>query len=310
MENPTHNKPLREVLVYDRKTRELQREPVLGDAMLKLAYLTCLRPFCQWILFRHSLASKLLGWYCDTPWSRRNIRKSIEILGIDTSEFRASVASFKTFNEFFTRHLKDDARPCEHSPQILACPADSRLTVIPHLEKDTCIPVKGARFTVAELLQASPEEAATFAGGCMLITRLCPADYHRYHYPADGCELRRWQIDGRLNSVNPMVLALGLQVFTHNQRIVTLLELEHFGTVAFVEVGAFGVGGIEQTHTQRDFSKMDEKGYFKFGGSTLVLVFPPGRVRIDADLIENSRNGYETRVHAGETIGRAESTSD
>ena len=114
-----------------------------------------------------------------------------------------------------------------------------------------------------------------------------------------------WEIDGRLHSVNSMVLSLGIPVFDQNRRVVTLLDLERFGRVAFIEVGAFGVAGIVNTHEGPAFRKMDEKGLFKFGGSTLVLLFEPGRMVFDDDVLAHSDEGLETLVRVGETLGRA-----
>ena len=293
-----------DIFVYERATGKLFQETVLGDALLKLAYLSPARGVFRLFLFSNAFFSKLLGWYSDTRWSRRKIAKTIALLDIDPGEFRDPVSSFRTFNEFFCRHLREGARPFDESPDVLCCPADCRLTVMPTLEKTTCVPVKGARFTIEELLRAPVEVAAEFAGGTCLVARLCPSDYHRFHYPAEGCELRRWGIDGRLDSVNPIALALDIAVFAENRRIVNMFDLKRFGKVAFVEVGAFGVAGIVHTHEGRAFRKMDEKGLFKFGGSTIVLVFQAGMVEISPDLIENSCAGYETRVLAGENVGR------
>jgi len=293
-----------EVLVYERRTRELVPERVLGDALLRLAYLGPLRGPCRFLLFRRTLPSRLLGWYCDTRRSRRKIPRVIEALDLDVSEFRDPASSFRTFNEFFCRHLRDGARPFDRDPGALCSPADARLSVFPRLEADACVPVKGASFTLTDLLGAPAGDVAKFANGVVVVARLCPADYHRFHYPAAGRELRNWEIPGRLDSVNPVVLALGFEVFTHNRRIVSLLDLAGFGETAFVEVGAFGVGGIVRTHEGPEFGKMDEKGCFKFGGSTIILVFQSGRLEVDPDLVENTRTGHETRVRAGETIGR------
>ena len=292
-------------MVFDRRRRELVEECVLGDALLRLAYRRPVRAFSEIALFSNALVSRLLGWYCDTSWSRRKIRPALTSLGIDTDEFREPVERFETFNRVFTRHLRADARPHDPAPGVLCSPADARLTVMPRLDGTVCVPVKGASFSLEKLLQAAPEDVAEFANGPLLILRLCPADYHRFHYPAAGRELRRCHVAGKLHSVNPIALALGLDVFAGNRRVVSMLEFERFGKAVFIEVGAFGVAGIVQTHQGPDFEKMAEKGYFRFGASTIILVFQPGRVVIDDDLLQHSRTGVETLVRAGETIGRS-----
>lgn len=293
-------------LIFDRRQGEYCRETVLGDRWLRLAYSAPLRGVSQWVLFRHALWSRLLGWYADCRCSRRRIRRAIQELQIDESEFRDPVSSFTTFNQFFYRHLRDGVRSFDSAPGRLSAPADCRLLVFPRLDGETCVPVKGRAFTVPGLLGPGHDaDAAIFAGGSLAVCRLCPADYHRYHYPASGTEVTHWRVRGALNSVNPVALELGLPVFTENRRAVTLLDFEGFGRGAFIEVGAFGVAGIVQTHPHGAFAKMAEKGYFRFGGSTLVLVFTPGALEFDPDLVQHSAQGIEALVRCGETVGHA-----
>jgi len=226
-------------------------------------------------------------------------------LGLDAGEFRDKAAQYRTFNEFFCRHLREGARPFDPASECLASPADCRLLVFPRLSGSTCIAVKGCPFSVSSLLGPGQEvDAADFDGGALAVCRLCPADYHRFHYPAAGREVVHWAVPGALHSVNPLALELGLNVFAENRRQVSLLDLEGFGRCAFVEVGAFGVARIVQTHDRGPFGKMEEKGYFCFGGSTIVLVFEAGALVFDPDLVERSAAGVEVLVRCGETIGR------
>jgi len=291
-------------LVHDRRSGQVIREKVLGDGLLRLAYSRPCRWASEWLLFRNYLVSRLLGWYADRRISGRRIRPTIDELGLDESEFLRPTAEFRTFNEFFTRKLKPGARPTSANATELASPADCRLLVYPTLAEGRCVPIKGRPFAIGDLLGAGGVECAeTFVAGALAICRLCPADYHRYHYPAAGRATDSWEIDGRLHSVNPLALALDLPIFDQNHRIVTLLDLVRFGPMAFVEVGAFGVGGIVQTHGEPTFGRLDEKGYFRFGGSTIVLVFQPNTIAFDSDLIAHSAAGTETLVRCGETIG-------
>lgn len=293
-------------LIYDRATGRTFREQVLGDRLMRLAYSRPGRPLAEWLLFRSYLVSRLLGWFADRRFSRRRIQPTCTALAIDESEFLEPLDSFRTFNEFFTRRLRPGARPFSPEPTDLCSPADCRLLVYPHLPEGRCVPVKGRPFSVPGLLGPGREtQAQPFANGALAICRLCPADYHRYHYPADGGTLDTWEIDGRLHSVNPLALALNIPIFDHNRRVVNLLALARFGPVAFVEVGAFGVAGIVQTHRKREFQRGDEKGYFRFGGSTIVLVFRPGAMTFAEDLVAHSAQGIETLVRCGEAIGRS-----
>lgn len=292
----------KQIFVYDRQKKELIKEIVLGDVFLRLAYHSPLKKLCSWLLFRNAFLTRLLGRYCDSTYSKYKIRKTIKELKIDPEEFADPIDSYKTFNEFFYRKLKKDARPFDRDPSVFCSPADARLTVYPRLEENLCIPVKGAKFTISELLGKPHEEISQYDGGVVMVFRLCPADYHRYHFPAKGKILDHWRIDGQLHSVSPIALRLGIKIFQYNTREITLLNLDDFGQVAYVEVGAFGVAGIETTHQGDVFDKMDEKGYFKFGGSTIILVFEPNRICIDHDLEERSSRGVESLVRAGEHI--------
>ncbi|MCD4748381.1 MAG: phosphatidylserine decarboxylase [Thermoanaerobaculales bacterium] len=297
------------LMVVDRRSGELVEEPVLGDGLLRLAYTSPLRPIVRATLFRSGLASALLGWFSDTSWSRRRIKPTVTALDIDVEEFREPAESYRTFNDFFTRRLRDGARPYDPDPNIFCSPADARLTVIPQLEETTVVPVKGATFDLRSLLRRPPKDLVSFIGGPVLIFRLCPADYHRYHFPTSGRVRSRHEISGRYDSVNPLPISLGLPVFTENRRVVSMVHFEHFGPAAFVEVGAFGVGGIVETHGDGTFEKMGEKAYFRFGSSTLILVLERNRIHIDSDLIENSNRGLESLVRAGERVGAGSSAA-
>ena len=295
----------RDIMVMDRRTRTPVRETVLGDRLLRLAYERQGTGLLRAILFRTGWLTRLLGWYADSRASKRRIATTVRDLGIDLTQFAGSAESYGSFNDFFYRQLKPGMRPFDPAPGVVCSPADSRLLVYPRLQAGTCVPVKGVSFTLAELLRRSPDSVlgGRLAGGCLLIARLCPADYHRYHYPFAGRVGQSWRIPGRYHSVSPIALASGARPFAENVRIVTLLEADNGAGCAFIEVGAFGVAAIHQTHREPTFGKMDEKGYFAFGGSTIVLVFTAGAFLPDTDLLEHSTQGYETLVRAGEPIG-------
>lgn len=294
----------REVFCYDRRSGQMVRESVLGCGMIRFVYSPPIHPFAG-ALLGHALVSRLMGWYADRPGSRGRIAKTIRSTGIDMAQVAVPEGGFPTFNAFFTRRLVAGARPFPDRPEILGSPTDCRLTVYPRLEEGTCVPVKGRRFTVAALLGKEGEgELPAFRGGSLCVCRLAAIDYHRYHYPDDGTERARWRVGRRYESVHPFALSRNLPIFTENVRTVSILETAHFGKVAFVEVGAFGVGSITQTHAESAFRRGEEKGYFSFGGSTIILVFGPDAIRFDADLLEQSAKGVESLVHAGEAIGR------
>ncbi|MBR6372375.1 MAG: phosphatidylserine decarboxylase [Victivallales bacterium] len=284
---------------YNRKTGQTEKEIVLGDGMLRLAYSNAVGRVLFWPMFHTALFSRLMGCYANSGLSKGRISKTIESLGIDMDDFVVPEKGFTCFNDFFTRKVKEGARP--FAAEGLCSPADCRLTVYPKLAEGTCIPVKGRSFTARELLgEPGKEYADCFNGGALAIFRLCPADYHRYHFPDSGRLLAHWRMRGAYHSVNPLALLRQIRVFTHNVREISILELEHYGISAFIEVGAFGVATIRQTFQGNSFQRGDEKGYFAFGGSTIIMLFQQGKVIFDEDLTKNLP--LESLVRAGEHI--------
>ena len=290
------------ILVVDRDTGETFEEAVLGEKWIRWAYQNASARPIEKLLFHSSLISRLMGAWFDSRFSRGKIKTVIEDLSIDMSEASADTESFSCFNDFFVRHLKPEARPFSDDPRDIVSPADGRVLVFPELAEDVFVPVKGYPMSVRTML---PGIADRFIGGALAIARLCPADYHRYHFPAAGRITHAQDIPGALHSVNPIALGAGPDVFGENKRSWTLIESDAAGTYCFVEVGAFGVGSIVNTCTSGAVQKMAEKGYFKFGGSTVVVVFEPGKIRFSDDLVANSAKGRETLVKVGQPLATA-----
>ncbi len=295
----TDNAP---IIVIDRETGEPFEEAVLGEKWIRWAYQDARSGFVERILFRSSFVSKLMGRWYDSAFSRGKIDAVIEELSIDVDEFAQPRESYGSFNEFFIRRLKPEARPFSSDPALLVSPADGRALVFPILDEDTFAPVKGCPFTIRKML---PGHADRFTNGALAIVRLCPADYHRYHFPCAGNITEYRSLAGALHSVNPIALGRGRDVFGDNRRSYTLIDTEHAGTLCFMEIGAFGVGGIVNTRCSGRVEKMDEKGYFKFGGSSIVLIFEPERIRFSDDLLANSAAGNETLVKVGQPLATA-----
>lgn len=300
------SKQLEVIEYYDRKTGELCRETVMGDAAIKWAYQTMSGKIFSHFLFGSSLLSRLLGWYFDSSFSRKKIAKTILDLNIDESEFAKPQDSFFSFNDFFIRKLKDSSRPFSTSKNDLLSPADGRVLVTNDIMSDTRVQVKGIEDSLHNLFKRKIDD---FNGGKVAVVRLCPADYHRYHFPCEGTVVEQANVKGSYHSVNPLALDSKEQIFCLNKRSYTLIDTETFGRVAFMEVGAFGVAGIHQTFSGTRVEKMQEKGYFNFGGSTIVLVFQKNTIEFETDLLENSHKGIETLVQVGETIAHAAQTS-
>jgi phosphatidylserine decarboxylase len=309
-----------EVIEYfERQAGVMRTETVMGDASIRWAYLSlsgrCIAP----ALFGSSLFSRLLGWYFNQPMSRKKIAPTIRDLGIDADEFLRSPEEFTSFNDFFTRRLHPEARPFDDDPQAVLSPADGRLLVYPAVDQATALRVKGVEAPLHELFGRSLEQ---FDGGSIAVVRLCPADYHRYHFPCAATIADVVDVRGRFDSVNPVALMARPKIFCRNKRRWTLMISPVFGEIIFMEVGAFGVAGIHDTYSSSDarnagghaqsapeqaVDRMQEKGYFDFGGSTIVMVYQKDAIHFDEDIMKHSANGIETLVRVGETIGRASS---
>jgi phosphatidylserine decarboxylase len=236
-----------------------------------------------------------------TRRSRRRIAGFVASLGIDLAEAERPLDAYGSLDDFFTRRLRAGARPIDPDPAHLLSPADARTLVVPRLD-GACLRVKGTQIDLDELLRDAAL-ARRYAGGAALIARLAPADYHRFHFPDDGVASPARAIGGRLHSVHPIALAAGAPSLA-NKRTVTLLDSRGFGPLALVEVGALCVGTIVQTYRPGTVRRGDEKGIFRFGGSTVVLLAEPGRLGFDDDLVECSREGMETLVRVGTRVAR------
>ena len=146
--------------------------------------------------------------------------------------------------------------------------------------------------------------AEEFNEGAMAIIRLAPVDYHRYHFPVSGKLEKIIDIKGDYFSVSPIAMKKSLEIFMKNKRSITLIEGEKYNRYLFAEIGATMVGTIVNTTKEKELVlKGEEKGYFKFGGSSVMMIFKKGIVNFDKDILENTKNGYETSVKMGEGIG-------
>jgi len=180
--------------------------------------------------------------------------------------------------------------------------AEARYTGHASITNETTFPVKG-KYLTAEGLLGNADIARPFHEGPLMIARLCPVDYHRYHYPDSGKVLDHYPVKGRYDSVNPLALRLKPEIFIENERHVSLLQTEHFGKIAYIEVGAICVGKIVQSHRwNKPFMRGEEKGYFLFGGSTVVILGEKGAWRPSDDILEKSKQNIETYVQLGDEV--------
>ncbi|EAW21170.1 putative phosphatidylserine decarboxylase Psd2 [Aspergillus fischeri NRRL 181] len=245
----------------------------------------------------------------DDPASAAQIRDFINFHQLDLSEVLLPLDQFKTFNEFFYRQLKPGARPCSapNEPRIIVSPADCRSVVFDRIDEATSIWVKGREFSVERLLgNAYPEDAPRYKNGALGIFRLAPQDYHRFHIPVDGVMGTPKTIEGEYYTVNPMAIRSALDVYGENVRILVPIDSIAHGRVMVVCVGAMMVGSTVITRKAGEkVTRGEELGYFKFGGSTVLLLFEEGVMKFDRDLVDNSRGALETLIRVGMSVGHS-----
>lgn len=240
--------------------------------------------------------------YMNSRFSKRRIAKLIKAHNINMDDYENR--NFSSFNDFFTRKLAEGRRTVDFAPTSVVAPADSKLTVY-DIGEDSVYRIKGCDYSIVKLLGGDHALAREFMGGKCFIYRLTVDNYHRYCYPDGGVEESFRFIPGILHTVNPIATAR-YDVYGKNCRELTVLNTDNFGKVAFIEVGAMMVGKINNTHTQNRFNRGDEKGFFSFGGSTIIVLYKKDTVLLDADIAENSRDEIETTVLFGEKVGTAQ----
>ncbi|KAL5119979.1 phosphatidylserine decarboxylase [Pleosporales sp. CAS-2024a] len=245
----------------------------------------------------------------DDPASAAEIPAFIAFHQLDMSEVLLPTSEFKNFNEFFYRALKPSARPCSapDDPRVIVSPADCRSVVFNTIDSAQAIWVKGREFTVERLLgEAYPQDAKRYHGGSLGIFRLAPQDYHRFHIPVDGVMDEPKLIEGEYYTVNPMAIRSALDVYGENVRVICPIDSVAHGRVMVICIGAMMVGSTVITRKPGEHVKRaEELGYFKFGGSTILLLFEPGQMKYDDDLVDNSNSALETLIRVGMSIGHS-----
>jgi phosphatidylserine decarboxylase len=281
--------------IYDRKGNEVivnqsQNQllkglysHVLGRSVLKVLTL----PFI----------THIGGVYMNSSLSKGKIHSFIKSNNIDMSQYEEK--EYQSYNDFFTRKIKENQRIIDNDIHHFISPADSKLTYY-KITNDLKLNIKDTVYSLTDLLE-DQSLANHYNDGICLIFRLTVDDYHRYSYIDEGKTLSYKYIKGVFHTVNPIANDY-YPIYKQNSRAYSLLETSNFGNIIFMEVGAMMVGRIFNHHKET-FIKGEEKGYFEFGGSTIVLLIEKDKVVIDEDIIKNSLQNIETRVLLGEKIG-------
>lgn len=288
---------------YDRILKSYVTEQVAGEKYLNWTYSSPIGMSMLEKIIKKKLFSKLYGSYCNNKLSISKIKNFVEGFNIDLSLSEKGLKEFTCFNDFFARKLTSEARPIAKDLTSFISPGDGRLLAFENIDLNNLIQVKGITYSLYELIKDN-FIADKFKNGVCLILRLCPTDYHRFHFVDSGSCSSTTKITGDYYSVNPVALNKIPKLFCENKREWSLFQCDNFSEVLYVEVGATCVGSIIQSYTPKKIiSKGEEKGYFKFGGSTVIVFIENNKVKIDKDILEQTTIGYETKVNMGEKIG-------
>lgn len=308
--HPIDSQDMTDIFYIDRQTGEKLREKVYKGKAIELLYgkswlSRLIRPWFLPLLTKWPFFSSLYGHLQKHSSSMGKIRPFIQAFGVDKSEFLEPVSHFRSFNDFFIRKLKPEARPIDPDPAVAVIPADGRYYFYQNIETCDGFIVKGEKFDLKTLLGDSGL-AQRYQEGSMVMARLCPTDYHRFHFPCDCTPGPTRFINGRLYSVNPLAIKQNIHIFTQNKRTICTLDSKTFGKVLYLEIGATSVGSIQETYSPGKFqTKGAEKGYFEFGGSALILLFAKDAIQFDQDLLAATQEGFEIRCLLGQSMGRA-----
>lgn len=297
--------PVEAIRYFNRHTGTMETEQVYGESFLRWTYGHPAGAMALWSFVKRPFFSAWYGRRMSTPESAARVMPFIRRYGLDPAEFAEKPGNYRSFNEFFYRKLKPSSRPIDADESSVVFPADGRHLGFERASAIEGVFVKGQKFDLPTLL-GDADLAARYADGALILSRLCPVDYHRFHFPVAGIPGETRLIDGPLFSVSPIALRGKLAYLWTNKRTVTQLKTERFGTVLLLEIGATCVGTIAQTFSAgQSVEKGAEKGYFAFGGSSTITIFEPGAIRLEADLADHSSRQIELYAKVGTRMGRS-----
>ena len=290
---------------FNREAGKLEEEKVYGDGAVKWMYQTSSGRLLTKLLIKAPV-SVGYGALQGMGFSKGKVPSFVKQFDIKMDEYlpeegRTESDPYSSFNKFFIRRFKDGLRPFESTPELMPAFSEARYFGFESMNDSQTVPVKG-KYLGAEALLSSEKWTEVFKDGPLLLARLCPVDYHRFHYPDNGKVLDYYKVKGKLHSVNPIALKEYADVFASNVREVTILETENFGKLAYVEVGAMMVGKIVQSGNLKEFNRGDEKGYFLFGGSTVIVLGEKGKWKPDQDILDYTAKGFETYLKLGNRL--------
>lgn len=294
-----------DIRYFNRYTNQVEIEKVYGDGAIKFLYSNPIGKLLSGAV-TSSIVSAFYGELQSMTFTKNKIPSFIKNFDIQIddylpSEGRSLDDPYGSFNEFFIRRFKEGKREFSANDDEMAAFSEARYFGYDSIRDNETIPVKGKFLNSTELLQ-NEKWQETFKDGPLLLARLCPVDYHRFHYPFDGKVIDYYKIGGGYHSVNPTALKMKNDIFSTNIREVTIIENEKFGKLAYVEVGATMVGRIVQTSDLKECKQGQEKGYFLFGGSTVIVIGEKGKWTPSEDISSNTKKGIETYIHLADIV--------
>lgn len=289
--------------ICDRVTKEIKKEKIVASSSLRYLY-ERKGKFSQILLSftaKLPIVSYLYGKYKSLPHTKKGIPSFVKEHGINLEDFENK--EFKSFSDFFVRHLRQGARPLSEANIIV--PADGRYLAFQNISKMDGVFAKGQKLSLLELIGNDKELFSKYKEGSMVIARLAPMDYHRFHFPADGVPTSPKLINGSLFSVNPIALSQNIQYLTQNKRALVTLKTEGYGDILIIAIGATNVGSIQFTYqAEMPYERGDEMGYFALGGSMMIYLFEQGCVTLSSDILEMTNKGIEMLSKMGQELAK------
>ncbi len=246
--------------------------------------------------------SKASGFVLSSSCSKILITPFVKMNKINLEEYE--IRPYSSYNDFFTRRIREGQRVIDQKPEHLIAPCDGRLSVS-QIRKDSRFYIKDTQYSLKSLLR-NQKLAEAYENGILLLFRLAVEDYHRYCYIDNGIKTRNYHIAGVYHTVNPLANQT-FPIYKENTREFSLLKSENFGRILMMEVGALLVGKIVNNQEEATVQRAEEKGRFEFGGSTIIILLQKEKALIDEDILNNSMHGIETKVKLGEKIGELRS---
>ena len=250
----------------------------------------------------HPWVSKVAGAFLSSGLSKGIIPGFVRKNEITMEDVLVPSKGFRSFNEFFSRKRRPEKISLKEGQLISPCDGYVRAVKI---KETTVLDVKYSKYTLEDLLQ-DWELARKFEGGTALVFRLTPANYHRYCYPVGGRVLFSKRIEGKLHCVRPIALRT-TPVFVQNSREYQVLKTKNTGMMVQMEVGALLVGRIKNHDIKQIgpcVKQGTEKGYFEFGGSTIILLFQKNCITVEEGLFSEVNDEGEAPVRLGDVIGK------